>query len=171
LGVAPPRQSPLQLRCQRDRERGDGKRAGASKATFSLLTVDLDLNAGLTVLLKDLASAKVIPSIELKGVTAAGTVYDLKLGDVTLTTYHDTNSGHDMLTFAYQQVSLTKTPMAVSARPRPSALTLPPTPRGAWVSWTPLALCWCSASHERSRVRRGCLPVMARDLVRRRWRR
>ena len=52
-----------------------------------------------------------IPSIELKGVTPTGqTVYDLRLGDVVLTTYHDTNSGHDMLSFSYQQVSLTTTP-------------------------------------------------------------
>ena len=29
---------------------------------------------------------------------------------MVLTTYHDTNSGHDMLSFSYQQVSLTTTP-------------------------------------------------------------
>ena len=75
------------------------------------MTVDLDLNSGLTALLKDLATGKHIPSIELKGVSADGqTVYDLKLGEVVLTTYHDTNSGHDMLSFSYQQVSLTTTP-------------------------------------------------------------
>ena len=38
------------------------------------------------------------------------TVYDLKLGDVTLTTIHDSNSGHDRLVFNYQQISLTTTP-------------------------------------------------------------
>ena len=75
------------------------------------MTVDLDLNSGLTALLQDLATGKHIPSIELKGASADGhTVYDLKLGEVVLTTYHDTNSGHDMLSFSYQQVSLTTTP-------------------------------------------------------------
>ena len=74
------------------------------------MTVDLDLNSGLTGLLKDLATGKHIPSIELKGASADGqTLYDLKLGEVVLTTYHDTNSGHDMLSFSYQQVSLTTT--------------------------------------------------------------
>jgi type VI protein secretion system component Hcp len=88
-----------------------GGGAGVSKPTFSPLMVDLDLNSGLTALLKDAATGKHIASIELKGVSFDGqTVYDLKLGDVVLTTYHDTNSGHDMLTFSYQQVSLTTIP-------------------------------------------------------------
>src|SRR3954447_15229549 len=91
-----------------------GGGGGSSKPTFSPLTVDLDLNTGLTALLKDIATGQHIPSVELAGVkTTDGkteTVYDLRLGDVVLTTYHDTNSGHDMLSFSYQQVSLTTTP-------------------------------------------------------------
>ncbi|MDE5447390.1 hypothetical protein GWG65_40080, partial [Bradyrhizobium sp. CSA207] len=71
---------------------------GTSKPTFSPLTVDLDLNSGLTALLKDVATGKHIPAIELQGISIDGrTVYDLKLGDVTLTSYHDSNTGHDML--------------------------------------------------------------------------
>ncbi|MDE5447368.1 hypothetical protein GWG65_39970, partial [Bradyrhizobium sp. CSA207] len=71
---------------------------GTSKPTFSPLTVDLDLNSGLTALLKDVAAGKHIPAIELQGISIDGrTVYDLKLGDVTLTSYHDSNTGHDML--------------------------------------------------------------------------
>jgi VCBS repeat-containing protein len=83
----------------------------ATPPTFSPLTVDLSPSPGLTTLLTDLASGADIPSIELKGVTSDGqTVYDLKLGEVTVTTYHDTNSGLDKLAFSYQQVSLTTTP-------------------------------------------------------------
>jgi VCBS repeat-containing protein len=85
-----------------------GGGAGSSKPTFSPLTVELELGSGLTALLKDIATGKHIPSIELKGVFADGrTVYDLRLGDVVVTSYHDSNSGHDMLSFSYQQVSLT----------------------------------------------------------------
>ena len=72
---------------------------------------DLDLNSGLTALRKDAATGKHIPSIELKGVSSnEQTFYDLRLGDVVLTAYHDTNGGHDMLSFSYQQVSLTTWP-------------------------------------------------------------
>ena len=90
---------------------GGGGGGGSSKPKFSPLTVDLDLNSGLTALLKDIVTGQHIPSVELAGVRTDGkTVYDLRLGDVVLTTYHDTNSGHDMLSFSYQQVSLTTTP-------------------------------------------------------------
>ena len=90
---------------------GGGGGGGTSKPKFSPLTVDLDLNSGLTALLKDIVTGQHIPSVELLGVRTDGkTVYDLRLGDVVLTTYHDTNSGHDMLSFSYQQVSLTTTP-------------------------------------------------------------
>ena len=79
--------------------------------TFPPLMVDLDINSGLTALLKDIASGKFISSIELTGVATDGqTVYDLKLGNVVMTRYHDTNSGHDSLSFDYETVSLTTTP-------------------------------------------------------------
>src|SRR5262245_31751427 len=89
-----------------------GGGGAAGETTFSPLTVDLDLNSGLTTLLRDIASGRHIRSIELQGVTSGGdTVYDLKLGDVIVTKYHDTNSGHDSLSFSYDAVSLTTTPV------------------------------------------------------------
>src|SRR5262245_20105102 len=89
-----------------------GGGGAAGETTFSPLTVDLDLNSGLTTLLRDIASGRHIRSIELQGVTSGGdTVYDLKLGDVLVTKYHDTNSGHDSLSFSYDAVSLTTTPV------------------------------------------------------------
>lgn len=66
-----------------------GGGGAAGKPTFSPLTVDLDLNSGLTALLGDLVPGQHIKSIELKGVAAGAagaTVYDLKLGDVFVTT-------------------------------------------------------------------------------------
>ena len=47
---------------------GGGGGGGTSKPTFSPLTVDLDLNTGLTALLKDIVTGQHIPSIELMGV-------------------------------------------------------------------------------------------------------
>ena len=84
------------------------------KTTFSPLTVDLTAGSGLTALLGDVASGKVIKSIELQGVTSTGqTVYDLKLSNVVITRYHDSNSGLDGLSFDYSEgaVSLTTTPI------------------------------------------------------------
>src|SRR6516162_3027379 len=84
------------------------------KTTFSPLTVDLTAGSGLTALLSDVASGKVIKSIELQGVTSTGqTVYDLKLSNVVITRYHDSNSGLDGLSFDYSEgaVSLTTTPI------------------------------------------------------------
>jgi type VI protein secretion system component Hcp len=95
-----------------------GGGGGAGKTTFSPLTVDLDLNSGLTTLLEDIASGEHIRSIELQGVAADGqTVYDLKLGNVLITKYHDSNSGHDALSFNYNQVSLTTTPQNSNGSP------------------------------------------------------
>src|SRR5262245_33488298 len=88
-----------------------GGGGAGTKATFSPLTVDLDLNSGLTALLDDIATGRHVKSIELQGVASDGqTVYDLKLGEVVVTKYHDTNSGHDSLSFSYEKVSLTTTP-------------------------------------------------------------
>src|SRR5690348_5111997 len=95
-----------------------GGGGGAGKSTFSPLTVDLDLNSGLTTLLEDIASGEHIRSIELQGVAADGqTVYDLKLGDVFITKYHESNSGHDAQSFNYNQVSLTTTPQNSNGSP------------------------------------------------------
>ena len=91
-----------------------GGGGGSSKSTFSPLMIDLNLGSGETDLLKDIASGKVIKSIELKGVLHDGsTVYDLKLGDVVVTELHDT-SGQDRLAFSYQQISLTTTPQTAT---------------------------------------------------------
>ena len=48
---------------------GGGGGGGTSKPKFSPLTVDLDLNTGLTALLKDIVTGQHIPSVELKGVS------------------------------------------------------------------------------------------------------
>ena len=91
-----------------------GGGSGSSKSTFSPLMIDLNLGSGETDLLKDIASGKVIKSIELKGVLHDGsTVYDLKLGDVVVTELHDT-SGQDRLAFSYQQISLTTWPQTAT---------------------------------------------------------
>ncbi len=88
--------------------RGGG--AGQGHTTFSPLTVDLDLNSGMASLLNLAASGRHIPSLQLQGVSADGeTVYDLRLGDVQITSFHDSNTGHDMLSFSYGQVSVTTT--------------------------------------------------------------
>jgi type VI protein secretion system component Hcp len=87
--------------------RGGG--SGAGHTDFSPLTVNIDANAGLTSLLSNLASGRHIDSLQLQGVSADGeTVYDLRLGDVTVTSYHDSN-GQEMLSFDYRQVSVTTT--------------------------------------------------------------
>jgi type VI protein secretion system component Hcp len=88
-----------------------GTGAGAGKSTFSPLTVDLDPGSDLAALFKDVAAGEHIKSVELQGVSTDGTtVYDLKLGDVFITTLHDTNTGHDSLQLSYGQISLTTTP-------------------------------------------------------------
>src|SRR5262249_39213611 len=96
---------------------GHGGGAGSSHPTFSPLTVDLNLNSGMTALTAGAASGRHLPSIELQGVSADGqTVYDLRLGDVTVTAFHDNNTGHNMLEFSYGQVSLTTTPQDETGR-------------------------------------------------------
>ena len=91
-----------------------GGGSGSSKSTFSPLMIDLNLGSGETDLLKDIASGKIIKSIELKGVLHDGsTVYDLKLGDVVVTELLDA-SGQDRLAFSYQQISLTTWPQTAT---------------------------------------------------------
>ena len=85
--------------------------AGAGKAKFTPLTIDLALTSGLTALLKDAITGKRIDSIELQGVTGTAgklsTVYDLKLGDVFVTDIKDLSTGQDQLAFSYGEISLT----------------------------------------------------------------
>ncbi len=76
--------------------------------TFLPLTVTLP-STGLTGLLADLAERNGITSVRLKGVTNSGqAVYDLTLGNVTVSNYADA-SGGGQLSFNYQQVALTTT--------------------------------------------------------------
>jgi type VI protein secretion system component Hcp len=89
----------------------------AGTTTFSPLKVDFTPDSGLTSLLGDAASGKVIKSIELKGVTADGaTVYDLTLGNVVITDFASGgaggNSGLESVSFGYTAVSLTTTPLS-----------------------------------------------------------
>src|SRR6516164_8142561 len=80
----------------------------AGRATFSPLTVSLAAT-GLTGVLADLAKGSVIRSVQLEGVTNDANrqaVYDLTLGNVTVSSYEDASSG-DQLSFSYQQVALT----------------------------------------------------------------
>jgi len=80
-------------------------------ATFSPLTVTLNAT-GLTGVLADLARGPVIPSVRLEGVAGGGgtqpphAVYDLTLGNVTVSDYEDA-SGGAKLSLSYQQVALT----------------------------------------------------------------
>jgi hypothetical protein len=76
--------------------------------TFLPLTVTLP-STGLTGLLADLAERNGITSVRLEGVTNSGqAVYDLTLGNVTVSNYADA-SGGGQLSFNYQQVALTTT--------------------------------------------------------------
>lgn len=94
-----------------------GSGAGAGKATFSPLTIDLDLATGLADLLRDDATGRHIDSLELQGVSFDGqTVYDLKLGDVFVTKVRDTTNGHDELQFTYQQISVTTTAQSTTGQ-------------------------------------------------------
>src|ERR1043166_9016965 len=124
-----------------------GAGGASGKATFSPLTVDLALGSGLTTLLGDVASGKLIKSIELKGMTTTGqTVYDLTLSNVFITKVHDSNSGLDSLSFDYSHgaVSLTTTSFGSNGAPQSDTLSgavpnnvrlggaiLPPTVAGA----------------------------------------
>src|SRR5215472_13367928 len=84
--------------------------AMAGSATFSPLKVTFP-STGLTRLFADLANGTTIRSVRLEGVTSGPTpqaLYDLTLGQVSVTDYADAASG-DKLSFSYQQVALTTT--------------------------------------------------------------
>ena len=94
-----------------------GAGGGSGHTTFSPLTVDLDANPAMAQLLNLAASGRHIPSIELQGVSSDGqTVYDLRLGDVVVTRVHDDSTGHDVLSFSYDQVSVTTTEQQADGR-------------------------------------------------------
>ncbi len=87
--------------------------AATGKAQFDPLTVDIaGLSPGLATLLKDAASGKHIPSVELVGLQAVGDgqhqkVYDLTLKNVTLAGYA-ADGGHDTA-LAFDYTGLTET--------------------------------------------------------------
>jgi len=86
-----------------------GTGAGVGKVTFSPLTLQLSLSNGLAGVLKDTALGTVIPSVKIEGVTGGAnpvSVYDLTLGQVQITTAHDSSGPNDSLTFNYGQVAL-----------------------------------------------------------------
>jgi type VI protein secretion system component Hcp len=82
--------------------------AATGAKTFSPLTVTLP-STGLTGLLADIAQSSGITSVRLEGVSTSGqSVYDLTLGNVSVSNYADA-SGGAKISFDYQQVSLTTT--------------------------------------------------------------
>src|ERR1700680_3192944 len=89
-----------------------GGGGGAGKAQFDPLIVDIaGLSPGLVTLLKDAASGKHIPSVELVGLQigegAPQKVYDLTLNNVTVAGFA-ADSGHDTaIAFDYTKVSET----------------------------------------------------------------
>ncbi len=90
-----------------------GGGSGAGKAQFDPLMVDIaGLSPGLVTLLKDAATGKHIPSVELVGLKSAGDgqvqkVYDLTLNNVTVAGYA-ADGGHDTaLAFDYTKVTET----------------------------------------------------------------
>src|SRR5258705_3466512 len=90
-----------------------GGGAGAGRAQFDPLMVDIaGLSPGLVTLLKDAATGKHIPSVELVGSQAGGKgdlqkVYDLKLNNVTVAGVA-ADGGHDTaIAFDYTKVTET----------------------------------------------------------------
>ena len=89
---------------------GTGSGAGTGKATFSPMTVQLSLSDGLAGVLKDAALGTHVQSVKIEGVTGGANpaaVYDLSLGNVQITSAHDSSGPNDSLTFTYGQVALT----------------------------------------------------------------
>ena len=80
------------------------------RVTFSPVTVQLSLSDGLAGVLKDAALGTNVQSVRIEGVTGGATpaaVYDLSLGNVHITSAHDSSRSNDSLTFTYGQVALT----------------------------------------------------------------
>src|SRR5258708_24361189 len=87
--------------------------AGGSKAQFDPLMVDIaGLSQGLVTLLKDAATGKHIPSVELVGLKPAGEgtlqkVYDLTLNNVTVAGYAADGKHDTALAFGYSKLTET----------------------------------------------------------------
>ena len=87
-----------------------GGGAGAGKAVFSPLSIDLAAEGVLSALLTDVATGKHLTSIRLEGVTEGekgGTVYELTLADVVVQLVHDGEGvGDNRLVFDYGRIGL-----------------------------------------------------------------
>ena len=92
--------------------------AGAGKAQFSPLTVDIHSLAGLAPLLSDVTSGHHPASVELVGVETIKNqsikAYDVKLSDVLVSSFNEdpgTNGVETALTFDFAKISLTDQPV------------------------------------------------------------
>ena len=91
--------------------------AGAGKAQFSPLTVDIHSLAGLASLFGDVASGHALKSVELVGVETIKDknikVYDVKLSDVLVSSFEQDPGAKGVetaLTFNFTKISLTDQP-------------------------------------------------------------
>src|SRR5262249_53250138 len=94
-----------------------GGGAGAGKAVFSPLTVDIHSLTGLASLFGDVASGKHITTVELAGVRTIAEqsvkVYDVKLSNVLVSSFENDPSSNGVetsLSFNYSKISLTAQP-------------------------------------------------------------
>src|SRR5262249_47912649 len=94
-----------------------GAGGGAGKAQFSPLTVDIHSLAGLSTLFGDVASGKLLPSVELVGAQtikgASLKVYDLKLSEVLVSSFENDPSPNGVetsLAFNFAKISVTDQP-------------------------------------------------------------
>ena len=93
--------------------------AGAGKAEFSPLTVDIHSLAGLAPLLSDVASGHALKSVELVGVETLKDqnikVYDVNLSDVLVSSFQQDPSAKGVetaLSFDFAKIALTDQPVA-----------------------------------------------------------
>jgi len=98
--------------------------AGAGKASFSPLTVDIHSLSGLAALFSDAAQGKNLGTVELAAVeTIKGQslkVYDIKLSDVVLTGFENDPGAHGIETalgFDFAKASVTTRPPTLNGRP------------------------------------------------------
>ena len=94
-----------------------GGGAGAGKAVFSPLTVDIHSLSGLSTLFGDVASGKHITSVELAGAQTikdqSVKVYDVKLSNVLVSNFENDPSPNGVetsLSFNFSKISLTDQP-------------------------------------------------------------
>ena len=92
--------------------------AGSGKTALGPLQSSFTQGSGLTNLLRDIATGTTISKVRLEGVQAlsGATVYDLRLGDVTLAQLIDQSSTRDFLAFNYQQISVPRRPWTGAGR-------------------------------------------------------